>query len=349
MIANSENSHRCVTVLGGGSWGTALSVLLAQNFEQVRIFTRNTKVVTSINESHKNQCYLPDLLLPNNISATSILKDAITSQLNFVIVVPSKAYAQTLLDLYQVLEEENRLSVSNKSLSLVWGTKGIDPTTHQLLSNITQSTFPQTDNIGVISGPSFAKETVKKLPTALTIASSNENVAKAFTDWFKTPTTRIYYHDDIIGVQIGGAIKNVLAIAAGISDGLGFGANARAALITRGLSEMVRLGTALGGRANTFMGLTGIGDLVLTCTDNQSRNRRFGIGLGKEKPIDQIICEIGQEIEGIQTVKEVMALKQSQNIEMPICEQVHAVIYEGLDAKTAVSQLLSRELKAESD
>ncbi len=293
----------------------------------------------------ENKCYLPGVALPQNLTIRSSLREMVNSELCFLIVVPSHAFSQTLESLHaQIIEA----GYAPEKATIVWGTKGFEPRSGELLGQVARHIFGESAKRAIVSGPSFAKETAQSLPTALTIASTNLAQAKSLSYWFRTPSTRVYHTDDIIGVQIGGAIKNVMAIAAGISDGLGYGANARAALITRGLSELTRLGLALGGRPETFMGLTGVGDLILTCTDNQSRNRRFGLGIGRGKSRNEVTIEIGQEIEGIQTVEELYMISQKLKIDMPITEEVYRVLHLGDDPQTAVQRLLKRDPKAES-
>jgi glycerol-3-phosphate dehydrogenase (NAD(P)+) len=334
-----------VSVLGAGSWGTALSVLLARNIPLVTLWGRDSDQINAICENAENQKYLPEIPLPKNLHATSNIANTVDDSLCFLIAVPSKAYRQTLESLNEMILAADRKPTD---ATIVWATKGFDSDNGKLLSQVTEEVFGKFSNQGVISGPSFARETAKGLPTALTLACQSETVAQSLSSWFRTESTRVYFSDDPIGVQLGGAVKNVMAIAAGISDGLGFGANARAALVTRGLSEMRRLGIELGGRSETFMGLTGVGDLILTCTDDQSRNRRFGIGLGEGKSRDQISLEIGQEIEGINTVHELFGISQRHHVDMPITEQVYQIIYDNADPAEAVQKLLRRDPKAES-
>ena len=334
-----------VSVLGAGSWGTALAVLLAHNVSRVTLWGRNPDQINDICENAENRKYLPSVRLPENLRPTSDIADTINNSLCFLIAVPSKAYRQTLESLHKAIISSDKDPTSS---TIIWATKGFDPDNGKLLSQVTKEVFGEFENQGVISGPSFARETAQALPTALTLACQSEAIAQSLSTWFRTDSTRVYFSDDPVGVQLGGAVKNVMAIAAGISDGLGFGANARAALITRGLSEMRRLGIKMGGRPETFMGLTGVGDLILTCTDNQSRNRRFGIGLGEGKSKNQITLEIGQEIEGINTVHELFGISQRHQVDMPITEQVYNIIYEKADPAEAVQTLLSRNPKAES-
>jgi len=231
---------------------------------------------------------------------------------------------------------------------ICWGTKGFESGTGLLLSEVFDQVLGHTAQPAVLSGPSFATEVAQRLPTALTVAARNETVADTVASWFRDNRTRVYTSTDLSGVQLGGAIKNVMAIAAGISDGLGFGANARAALITRGLTEMSRLGIVLGGQVETFMGLTGMGDLILTCTDDQSRNRRLGLGIGKGKSKEDMLSEIGQEAEGINTTRELYRKSAVTAVEMPITEQVYKVLFEDLDPTLAVTALLSRQARTEN-
>jgi glycerol-3-phosphate dehydrogenase (NAD(P)+) len=334
-----------VSVLGAGSWGTALAILLAHNISHITLWGRDPNQINDIRENAENRKYLPEVPLPENLQATSNIADTVGNSLCFLIAVPSKAYRQTLESLNKIILASGKNPADS---TIIWATKGFDPDDGKLLSQVTEEIFGKFDNQGVISGPSFARETALSLPTALTLACQSEEVAQSLSSWFRTESTRIYFSDDPLGVQLGGAVKNVMAIAAGISDGLGFGANARAALVTRGLSEMRRLGIKLGGRSETFMGLTGVGDLILTCTDNQSRNRRFGIGLGEGKSRNQIALEIGQEIEGINTVHELFRISQKYQVAMPITEQVYHIIYDNADPAEAVQKLLRRDPKAES-
>jgi glycerol-3-phosphate dehydrogenase (NAD(P)+) len=230
---------------------------------------------------------------------------------------------------------------------VAWATKGLEPGTGKLLSQAAAEVLGGTGELGVISGPSFAREVAMGLPTALTVAAEREETAQVIAQWLRNSRLRVYTSGDMAGVQLGGAIKNVIAIAAGISDGLGFGANARAALITRGLAELTRLGVAMGGRPETFMGLAGAGDLVLTCTDDASRNRRLGLGLGRGRNLAEILAGIGQEVEGVATARELYHLALKRGVEMPITEQVYRVLYEGVPPQEAVETLLRREPKQE--
>ena len=332
-----------ISVIGAGSWGTALAVLLSHNMKAVDLWSRSA--TEQLRRDRSNERHLPGITFSEKLKVHTELEDLVNEQLNFLVVVPSHAFRETIRKLKSAVESKG---LKPSDSTLLWGTKGFDPQNGALLSEVVTEEFGDTRTHGTVSGPSFARETAAGMPTALTLACSTASRAKELSHWFRTPSTRVYFSDDLIGVQLGGAIKNVMAIATGISDGLGFGANARAALITRGLAEMIRLGVTMGGQLETFNGLSGVGDLILTCTDNQSRNRRFGLGIGAGKPRQQIIDEIGQEIEGIQTTRELFHKGQSMGIEMPITEQVYRVLYEGLAPGVAVKSLLGRQPKAEN-
>ena len=336
---------RTVSVLGAGSWGTALSLLLSSNIERVVLWGRNADELSRARKNRCNERYLPGVRLPDNLEIEVEFARAIHETHCFVIATPSHGFRSTLEALKSQIRSQSR---SLEQATVIWGTKGFDCTTGELLSKVANDVLGQEARTGVISGPSFARETAMNLPTALTVASDRSADAEMMANWFRTPTTRVYYSDDLIGVQLGGAIKNVMAIAAGISDGLGYGANARAALITRGLSELTRLGLALGGKPETFAGLTGVGDLILTCTDDQSRNRRFGLGLGQGRARQQVIDDIAQEIEGILTTRELYSAGRKHGIDMPITEQTYKIIFENTDPASAVKSLLSRGPKAET-
>jgi len=328
-----------IAVLGAGSWGTALAALVAGNGYAVKLWDHSTRHLEAIGRNGENKRYLPGVMLPRNIDVTADLEAILSCTCWILVVVPSHAFRATLNRLAGVCAEDARLLIS-------WGTKGFDPEHGMLLSEVAADIFPSA-GLAVVAGPSFAGEVARNLPTALTVASPDQTTANTVAAWLRSDCVRVYTNNDLAGVQLGGAIKNVMALAAGISDGLGFGANARAALITRGLAEMKRLGKALGGDPHTFMGLTGVGDLVLTCTDDQSRNRRAGIGLGQGRSVSEILQEIGQEVEGINTVRELYAMALRAGVEMPITTQVYQVVFEGLAAKDAVVSLLRREPKVE--
>ncbi|WP_456407579.1 NAD(P)H-dependent glycerol-3-phosphate dehydrogenase [Thiolapillus sp.] len=328
-----------ISVLGAGSWGTALGILLARHGHQVSLWGHMADEIATLERDRENRHYLPGIPFPENLSPTSDLAHSIDAADEILIVVPSHAFAS-------VLQQLKKLAPVLRSLS--WATKGLEPAHRRLMSEVARETFPEAD-IAVISGPTFAMEVAKGLPTAITVASSSPDHARRLADYLHGDTFRAYTSDDIIGVQVGGAAKNVMAIAAGMSDGLGFGANARAALITRGLTEITRLGLALGGKHDTFMGLAGLGDLVLTCTDDQSRNRRMGLALADGHGIEEARKRIGQEVEGLAAARDFHIKARDLGVEMPITEHVYRIIYKGLDPAAAVKALLSREQKPEQD
>ena len=333
-----------ISVIGAGSWGTALACLLCENFKRVDLWGRNPANVASMMEKRRNLAYLPDIEFPGNLQVTASLSKILNASQLFVVAVPSHAFRTTLQALHQAIKNSDR---NPEQSTIIWGTKGFDTTSGKLLSEICAEVFGEIQ-CGVVSGPSFANEIGNRMPTALTVACSNLEQAKELAKCFRVNYTRIYYSDDPVGVQLGGAIKNIVAIAAGISDGLGHGTNARAALITRGLAEISRVGAALGARPETLTGLSGLGDLVLTCTDNQSRNRRFGLGIGQGKTSAQLQAEINQEIEGVNTVNTLYKIASEKRIEIPITEQVFKILCQGADPRHAVSTLLRRAPRAES-
>ncbi len=334
------DGDRHCAVLGAGSWGTALSTRLARNGSPVRLWDRDTTLLSQIATRHENPRYLPGVRLPIGISTHPSMASALQGAGLVVLAVPTAGFRQVLDRLRGCLPD----SVD----AVVWATKGIETDTGRWLHEVYGEYFPSGPEGGVLSGPSFAGEVARGLPTAVTVAARNLDTASRIAGWFHAEAFRTYLSEDVLGVELGGAVKNVLAIAAGISDGLGFGANARAALITRGLHEIMRLGDALGARRETLMGLAGLGDLVLTCTDDQSRNRRFGLALGGGVDAETAAKQIGQAIEGRETARVLMRVaRRAGAVEMPIAQQVHRILFEGLDPRDAVAALLSRRLKAE--
>ena len=328
-----------IAILGAGSWGTSLAILAARNGCQTLLWGHNPDHMAVLEKDRQNKRYLPEQPFPVNLAVTSDLAEVAAYSNLILVCVPSHAFKNTLIKLKPYLSEE---------VKIAWATKGFNPDDGSLLHEIVAEIFSAQTPAAILSGPSFACEVAANLPTAITIASSQPDFAKELACILHGGLFRTYTSSDIIGVEVGGAVKNVLAIAAGIADGLGFGANTRAALITRGLNEIIRLGVKLGGKQETFMGLAGLGDLVLTCTDNQSRNRRFGLALGLGKDRTEAIQEIGQEIEGVFAARETYLLSKKYAIDMPITEQTYKVLYEGLAPRTAVQNLLAREQKAES-
>lgn len=303
-----------IAILGAGSWGTAVAIHLAKNGNQVLLWGHNPQQVQTMIQQGSNQRYLPSIPFPKSLKPAVELRDCLEQANEVIIAVPSHAFASLLARL------------TKPSHGLAWLTKGVDPSSHKLLSQVVAEQWGETYPIAVISGPSFAREVANSLPTALTLAANNEAYQKAIRALLHRDNVRVYLSNDVIGVQLCGAVKNVLAIACGVSDGLGYGANAKAALITRGLAEMTRLGIRMGAREETFRGLAGVGDLVLTCTDDQSRNRRFGLHLGNGVSIADAEKQIGQVVEGKYNAAQICALAEQLEVEMPICVQVNALI-----------------------
>lgn len=324
-----------VAVLGAGSYGTALAFVLARNSIPTLLWGRNEQHIADMLDKRSNEKYLPGAIFPDALSLTADLYEAVSSAFDILIVVPSHAFKQTLEAIKPFLTEHHRI---------IWATKGLEPGTGKILQDVVHEVLGTNIPLAVVSGPTFAKEMVAGLPTAITLSSPSEELSASFSQKLHcSKGFRVYKNDDLLGVQLGGAVKNVIAIGAGLADGLGFGANARTALITRGLAEMSRLGLAIGAKQETFMGMAGLGDLVLTCTDNQSRNRRFGLALGQGMTVNAAIDSIGQVVEGYRNTDEVRLLAATHNIEMPICEQIYQVLYQGKSAKEAAIALLSRE------
>ena len=331
-----------VAVIGAGSWGTALAMLVAKQNSTVFLWGGNTEHINAIQKERCNARYLPGLTLPKNIIPTRDLQYLSTRSRKFVIAVPSHAFRSTLTDLSQTLLD------AVHDCCFCWGTKGLEANTGKLLNEVFEEVIGEGAPRAVLSGPSFAREVAYELPTALAIAANDLVEANRVSSWFRNSQTRVYTNTDLIGVQLGGAIKNVIAIAAGVSDGLGFGSNARAAIITRGLAEMVRLGVALGGKRETFMGLAGVGDLLLTCTDDQSRNRRLGIAIANGEDVIKAANDIGQEAEGVYSTEALFRKSKELRVDAPITEQVYGVLFEGVMPTTAVENLLGREARLET-
>jgi glycerol-3-phosphate dehydrogenase (NAD(P)+) len=289
-------------------------------------------------EHRYNARYLPDIRFPEGLEPVEQLDELLDQTQNLLIVVPSAGFRSVLQTIKPSLNSDARI---------MWATKGLEDGSGKLLHEVLVEELGDDTPYAVVSGPSFAREVAKGLPTAVTVASYHDDFRTEAASWLHGDTFRVYSSTDVVGVELGGAVKNVLAIAAGISDGLGFGANARAAIITRGLAEIMRLGASLGAQPETLMGLSGMGDLVLTCTDDQSRNRRMGLALGRGKSVESTMREIGQAVEGVGTAKVVQLVAERCEVEMPICHQVFRTLYESHPAKAAVSELLSRDQRSE--
>ena len=331
--ARPMHRGRDVAVLGAGSWGSALALLLARNGHETLLWGRDEAMLAAIARCGSNEQYLPGQRFPSQLVVEPSLSRAVEAAGAHLVAVPSHAFKDMVAALAAMPAVRS---------GLLWATKGLDPSSGRLLHEVAAELLPSGVPLGVLSGPTFAGEVARRLPTAVTLAATDAEFANEWAVRLANPRFRIYTSEDITGVQIAGAVKNVLAIAAGIADGLGFGANARAALIARGLSEMVRLGEAAGGRAGTFMGLAGLGDLVLTCTDDQSRNRRFGLALAKVASPEEAAAAAGQIVEGVRTSEQVMGLARRFDLEMPICAQVRAVVTGATSAGEAVAALLAR-------
>lgn len=327
-----------ITILGAGSWGTALALYLARRGQTVRIWSVEIPEVAAMLAERANNRYLPGFEFPDTIQPTANLADAVKDIDEVIVAVPSIGFRETLIMLKPL---------ASPNLRVVCATKGLDTDTGQLLNEVVEEVLGKECKFAVLSGPSFAREVAAGLPSAVVIASRDKTFLTDLTKRFNSSIFRIYPSNDVIGVEIGGVVKNVIAIATGISDGMDFGANARSALITRGLAEIIRLGTALGGKLETFIGLSGIGDLLLTSTDNQSRNRRLGLSIGKGHDLQEAEREIGQVVEGKRNAELVAMLAAKHDVDMPICDTVWQILQGKLSAKDSVEQLLSRAAKSE--
>lgn len=331
--------HADITILGAGSYGTALAMCFARNDCKTLLWGRNPEHLAQMRQARCNQRYLPDVRFPDALVIEADLEVAVGSSPNILLVVPSHAFGAMLEQIKPFLTPDARI---------LWATKGLEADTGRLLQEVAVEILGDDVPLAVLSGPTFAKEMAQGLPTAISLASNDANFTGIISDLLHCEKSfRVYSNDDFIGIQLGGAVKNVIAIGAGIADGIGFGANARVALITRGMAELCRLGDALGAKKDTFMGMAGLGDLVLTCTDNLSRNRRFGLALGAGTEVKEAMDGIGQVVEGYRNTKEVYLLAQRMGVEMPITEQIYAVLYQGKSPKTAAMQLLGRDKRAE--
>ncbi len=331
---------RAVAVLGAGSWGTALAMVVARNGHRVRLWGRDGGQIARMVATRCNARYLPGVEFPDTLTPCAELDAVLAGAQCVLLAVPSHGFAACLRQL--------AAAGLDTQAGLVWATKGLEPHSAQLLESLVVRQFGDGIRRAVLSGPSFAAEVAGGLPTAVTLAANCPEYGRELAALFHGTNFRVYTSDDLVGVQVGGAVKNVLAIAAGIADGLAFGANTRAALITRGLAELRRLGVAMGGRDQTFMGLAGLGDLLLTCTDDQSRNRRFGLALAAGESAQGAMASLGQVVEGYRNTHEVMILAARYGIEMPIARQVQQVLYEGLAPREGVQALLSRALTHEA-
>ncbi|MFZ0450704.1 MAG: NAD(P)H-dependent glycerol-3-phosphate dehydrogenase [Desulfatiglandaceae bacterium] len=329
-----------IGVIGAGSWGTALANLLASKGKSVDLWVREKEVYDQIRLGHENGSFLPGCVLPDNLRPVRSFEEALYEKELALVVVPSHVFREVLGSMRPYLQGD---------VPLIAGTKGIENATGMMMSQVAASILPEAfmKTYACLSGPSFAKEVSSGYPTAVTIACYDMTQAERMQRLFSTPFFRVYITEDLIGTQLGGALKNVIAIAAGVSDGLGFGHNPRAALITRGLAEITRLGVAMGANPHTFAGLAGMGDLVLTCTGDMSRNRTVGLKLGKGLSLDEITDGMKMVAEGIKTARSAYELSRKIGVELPIITQVYEVLYRKKDPREAVKALMARELKVE--
>ncbi len=323
-------------ILGSGSWGTALAQVLSYNFKNVFLWDIDRQVLNYIKDYHQNKKYHPNVMLAHNIVPEEDLQKSVNIADIVIIAIPTQHIRQTL----------KKIKL-DKEKPIVSASKGIEIESLKLVSNIiVESLNIDSKYIFALSGPSFAKEVIMGLPTAVVLAGNLE-IGQSLQKYFSTNTFRVYLSEDIVGAEVGGAVKNVIAIASGISDGLDFGNNARAGLITRGLYEMSKIATIYGGNPQTVYGLSGLGDLILTATGELSRNRKFGILIGKGYKVEDAIKEVGQIVEGYTTVKAVNKIAKDRNLDLPISQMVYKVLYEGLNPKDAATMLMMRDLKTE--
>jgi glycerol-3-phosphate dehydrogenase (NAD(P)+) len=337
-VLPSDLAHAPVAVLGAGSWGTALAIQFARAGHPTRLWSRSAADVVSLRADRQNARYLPGANFPDAIDIHDALADAVRGAVAIIIAVPSHSLRALLTQLKPLLARDARLA---------WATKGFELDTGKLPHQVAYDVLGDRYPVAVLSGPTFAREVGAGLPTAMTIASPDEDFAHQLAKSLHASNFRAYTSTDIVGVEVGGAVKNVLAVGAGLSDGLGFGANTRIALITRGLTEVVRLGVALGAQPETFMGLAGLGDLVLTSTDNQSRNRRFGLALAAGKSVKDALAEIGQVVEGYTAARAVHMVALRERVEMPLVDGIYRILYENEPAKDVVKDLMTRPIRAE--
>ena len=341
-MGEQQTTEGPISIIGAGSWGTTLANLLAEKGQPVTLWVFEEELFRVMERRRENEVFLPGVHLSERIRLTHSLEEAFTGKTNLICAVPSHAVREVFCKGRSFLQD---------NVFFVSATKGLEDETQLTVTQILREIIPPNlrAEIACLSGPSFAKEVSRKFPTAVVVASSNPESARKAQALFSRPYFRIYTNPDLLGVELGGATKNVMAIAAGTSDGLGFGHSSRAALITRGLAEMTRLGVKMGAEGRTFFGLTGMGDLVLTCTGDLSRNRRVGLELGKGKKLAAILGEMKMVAEGIRTAKALRELARKQQVEMPITEKVYKILYEGQNPREAVNELMSRDPRSEQE
>ncbi len=328
-----------MTVIGAGSWGTALAIQLAREGHPTHLWGRDAAQLDEMRRARRNLRYLPEAPFPDSLQVADDLSTALGESRDALIAVPSHAFRATL---------ENALPLLRPHTRIAWATKGFEIATGLLPHQVAAEVLGARPG-AVLSGPTFAREVGAGLPTAMTVASRDEGFARELASSLSGPGFRAYTQTDIMGVEVGGAVKNVIAIGSGIADGMGFGANTRVALITRGLAEMMRLGVMLGAARETFMGLAGLGDLVLTCTDDQSRNRRFGMALGAGLSLRGAESGIGQVVEGLTAARAVYEVAERSKVDMPICREIYLIMHEGKPVRDAVQALMGREVRSETE
>lgn len=322
-----------VTFIGGGSFGTALAIMLAKKGYNIKMWDRKSQVVADINEKKENIKYLPNVVIPSNVEAYGNMQEALKETKYVVISVPSHAIREICKNIKNYLEED---------AIIISVAKGIEEHSGKRLSQIIKEELPK-NPVVILSGPSHAEEVAQDIPTTVVVTSENMEASLEVQNLFITNKFRVYTNDDIIGVEIGGAVKNIIALAAGISDGIGYGDNTKAALMTRGINEIIRIGEKLGGKRETFWGLTGMGDMIVTCTSMHSRNRRAGLLIGKGLSMEEAVEEVGMVVEGIKACKAFYELKEKLKVSMPITDALYRVLFEGEDAKYCVYELMTRE------
>lgn len=334
----STNDAEKIAVVGAGSWGTALATLLARHGHTTVLWGRDAAVIEAIDQRHENPRYLPGIPLPESLRASTDLAATVAGADWILVVVPSHAFAETVRAL---------APLRPAGAGVAWATKGFEPGSGRFLHEVAREVLGPDVPLAVVTGPSFAKEVTLGLPTAITVHGDDDAFSQQVADAMHGPAFRAYTGDDMVGAELGGAMKNVLAVATGVADGMQLGLNARAGLITRGLNEMLRLAAAIGGKPETLMGLAGLGDLVLTSTGDLSRNRRLGLALGRGQSLQDAVKEIGQVVESVQTADEVMRQADRHGIDLPISSAVRAVLHGDLSPAEGLQQLLAREQKPE--
>lgn len=329
-----------ISIVGSGSWGTALALVLLQNGHRILLYGRDTQQIERMHQTGYNEKFLPSVSLPDNLALTAQITDAAEFAEIFVLAIPSHAFREKLQEIASV--------VSQKNIHIVSVAKGIENHSLKRMEEVAAEVLAGWKyNFTCLSGPSHAEEVAANIPTTIVAASRNPNAAQMIQQLFMTPQFRVYTHADVTGVELGGALKNVIALAAGICDGVGFGDNSKAALMTRGLAEITRLGVAMGANALTFAGLSGMGDLIVTCMSRHSRNRYVGEQIGKGKTLDEVLAGMHMVAEGVRTTKAAHQLARIHKIEMPLTEKVYSVLFEKESPRQAVAELMTREAKAE--